>query len=154
MRTGFFFLKKAARARGRGQEGLAGALEHFIKVAGSYEPGLFHCYDVKGLERTNNELEQLFGSQRHHERRCTGQKRGSPSLVVRGAVRLVAAVATRLRPCQGEELAPRDLGEWRQKRAELGRRQRARAQHRRFRRDPDAYLRELEERLSQLSLPS
>ena len=43
---------------------LAGPLQHFVKVSRSYEPGLFHCYDVKDLPRTNNDLEQLFGSHR------------------------------------------------------------------------------------------
>jgi hypothetical protein len=34
--------------------GLQGAIEHFLKVTQSYWPGLFHCYDVEGLPRTNN----------------------------------------------------------------------------------------------------
>src|SRR5215203_2163039 len=42
-------------------------LEHFLKVTSSYEAGLFHGYDVPELPRTNNDLEQLFGSTRHHE---------------------------------------------------------------------------------------
>lgn len=66
----------AARAAPGGD--LRASLEHFLKVTGSYEPGLFHCYDVPGLPRTNNDLEQLFGSTRHHERRCTGRKAASP----------------------------------------------------------------------------
>jgi hypothetical protein len=70
---------------------LQGAVEHFLKVTQSYWPGLFHCYDVEGLPRTNNDLEQFFGGIRHYERRTTGRKRASPTLVVRGAVRLVAA---------------------------------------------------------------
>jgi len=43
-------------------EGLGPALDHFRKVARSYRPGLFHATDVAGLPRTNNALEQLFGS--------------------------------------------------------------------------------------------
>ena len=30
------------------------AVAHFLKVSASYWPGLFHCYDVPGLPRTNN----------------------------------------------------------------------------------------------------
>ena len=41
---------------------LADAIGHFRKVARSYRPGLFHCYAVSGLPRTNNDLEQLFGA--------------------------------------------------------------------------------------------
>jgi len=144
----------ARQAREGGQPKLAAALEHFVKVCGSYEPGLFHCYDVADLQPTNNDLEQAFGRYRHHERRVSGRKKGSPSLVLRGAVRLVAALATRLEEVSPEDLAPRDLAQWRQKRAELGRRRRARAQQTRFRRDPDAFLRELEDKLCQSRLPS
>ena len=43
---------------------LAPAVDHFLKVTASYWPGLFHCYDVPDLPRTNNELEQYFGSAR------------------------------------------------------------------------------------------
>jgi hypothetical protein len=39
---------------------LAGAFDHFRKVTRSYWPGLFACYDVAELPRTNNELEQFF----------------------------------------------------------------------------------------------
>jgi len=65
----------AAMARHRGQAGsLAEAVARFCKVARSYRPGLFHCYAVPGLPRTDNGLEQLFGAQRYHERRANGRK--------------------------------------------------------------------------------
>jgi hypothetical protein len=134
---------------------LRGALGTFRKVTRSYWPGLFHCYDVADLPRTDNDLEQLFGAHRYHERRCSGRKVASPGLVVRGSVRLPAALATRLRgEVRGEELIPSDLGAWRELRAGLERRQAVRAQGRRFRRDPDAYLQELEDALIKEALPS
>lgn len=70
---------------------LAGAVAHFHKVTKSYWEGLFQCYQVADLPRTNNDLEQYFGTARHVERRVTGRKRASPTLVVRGSVRVVAA---------------------------------------------------------------
>ena len=143
----------AGPARAAGQPDLAAALEHFVKVAGSYEPGLFHCYDVADLQLTNNDLEQAFGSVRHHERRASGRKKGGLSLVVRSA-RLVAALATRQEPIAAEALAPADLDEWQQMRDELRHRRRRRAQQTRFRRDPDAYLRDLEEKLTKSRLPA
>jgi len=89
----------ASLTRHRGKLGsLAGALDRFRKVTRSYWPGLFRCYDVADLPRTNNDLEQFFGSYRYHERRCSGRKVACPGTVVRGSVRLVAAAATRLRP--------------------------------------------------------
>jgi hypothetical protein len=50
-------------ARWKAQAGdLAGGIDHFLKVTRSYWSGLFRCYDIKGLPRTNNDLEQVFGS--------------------------------------------------------------------------------------------
>jgi hypothetical protein len=145
---------EAARLRQQGQSKQAQRLENFVKVSKSYEPGLFHCYDVPDLPRTNNELEQFFGSYRHHERRISGRKAASASLVVRGAVRIVAAVATRLRVVDAEELAPKDLADWQKQRAELRRRGHARVRQRRFRRDANAYLRDLEREYRRSGLPT
>jgi hypothetical protein len=144
-----------AMARHAGRAGsLSGALGHFRKVTRSYWPGLFHCYEVPELPRRDNDLEQLFGAHRYHERRCSGRKVASPGLVVRGSVRLPAAVATRLRgEVKGEDLSPSDPDAWRELRAALERRQAVRAQGRRFRRDPAAYLQELEDALIKETLP-
>ena len=105
-----------AMMRSRSAAGLlAPALVHFHKVPRSYWPGLFHCYEVPDLPRTNNDLEQCFGAHRYHERRATERKGASPALVLRGSVQLLAAAATRLRvfglgPCarggQGWAISP------------------------------------------------
>jgi hypothetical protein len=128
------------------------AIGHFLKVTRSYWPGLFHCYEVPDLPRTNNDLEHLFGSHRYHERRATGRKTASPALVLRGPVRIVAAVATRLRSFSAADLAV-DVDAWRSLRAELDRRRQQRVQQRRFRRNPEAYLADLETQLVKLILP-
>ena len=137
------------RAAGR----LAEAFAHFLKVTRSYWPGLFRCYDVAGLPRTNNDLEQFFGSYRYHERRASGRKGASPGTVVRGSVRVIAAAATRLRSIEVADLVPSDLSAWRDLRGALERRRAVRALGRRFRRDPVAYLRSLEEALIKAALP-
>ena len=143
-----------AIARHRGTCGdLQDAFEHFHKVTRSYWPGLFRCYEVAGLPRTNNELEQFFGSYRYHERRARGRKVACPGTVVRGSVRLVASAATRLRPIGPEDLVPSDREAWRELRGSLERRQAVRTLGRRFRRDPVAYLRSLEESLIKQTLP-
>ena len=144
----------AAIARHRRAAGqLAEAFAHFLKVTRSYWPGLFRCYEVEGLPRTNNELEQFFGSYRYHERRCSGRKVACPGTVVRGSVRLIAATATRLRTIEVTDLVPSDLSAWRDLRGGLERRQGVRTLGRRFRRDPSAYLRSLEESLIKAALP-
>jgi hypothetical protein len=142
----------ARHAEGAGS--LSGALGHFRKVTRSYWGGLFHCYDMPELPRTNNDLEQLFGAHRYHERRSSGRKVASPGLVVRGSVRVPAALATRLRgEVRGDDLAPSDLEAWRELRCGLERRQAIRTQGRRFRKDPVAYLQKLEDALIKKTLP-
>ena len=130
------------------------ALRHFLKVTASYLPGLFHCYRVPDLPRTNNALEQLFGSTRHHERRCTGRKSASPSLVLRGSVRIVAGLGSRLRSYSAEELAPVSIPHWRKLRATLDQRRHARTLRRRFRSNSGIYLQELEAILLRSTLPA
>jgi len=142
----------AGRAADTGK--LKPAIEHFLKVSESYRPGLFHCYDVAGLPRTNNALEQLFGSTRHHERRCTGRKVASPSLVLRGSVRVVAGLGTRDRTYLGEELAPKEIENWRAVRARLETRRQTRVLRRRFRHNPTGYLQALEDVLLKPALPT
>jgi hypothetical protein len=146
-------LLERMREQGATAGTLQGAVEHFLKVTQSYWPGLFHCYDVEGLPCTNNDLEQFFGGIRHYERRTTGRKRASPTLVVRGAVRVVATTVSCLCPLTPEQLAPTDLEAWRVQRRRLQNRHQARVLQRRFRRQPDEYLAALEERLIKLSLP-
>jgi hypothetical protein len=132
---------------------LATAVEHFATVTRSYWPGLFHCYDVPDLPRTNNDLEQFFGAFRYHERRATGRKVAAPSLVVRGSARLLAAAITRCRPYTAVDLAACQHQTWRTLRATLDDRQQARVQQRRFRQAPQTYLADLENRLFKLTLP-
>jgi hypothetical protein len=129
------------------------ALEQFRKVTRSYWPGLFRCYEVEALPRTNNDLEQFFGSYRYHERRASGRKVACPGTVVRGSVRLAASAATRLRSVTVADLVPGDLKVWRDLRGSLERRQAVRTLGRRFRRDPVAYLQSLEESLIKQALP-
>ena len=133
---------------------LAAAKGHFLRVTASYWPGLFWCYDVPGLPRTNNDLEQFFGSVRYHQRRATGRKRPGPALVVRGAARLIAASATRHGLFTAADLAEADPAEWAAFRRELDRHRHRRADHRRFRRDPHGYLRSLEGLFFQSGLPA
>jgi hypothetical protein len=145
----------AAMARHRASAGdLAGAVDHFCKVTRSYRPGLFHCYAISDLPRTNNGLEQLFGSQRHHERRATGRKMASPATVLRGEARAIAATATRLHPPSARELGRVSRKRWVTLRRRLALRRQARTLRTRFRRDPKAYLTELERKVCQPTLPA
>ena len=132
---------------------LTAMLSTLRKVTISYWPGLFLCYDQTDLPRTNNALEQYFGSARYHERRASGHKQASPGVVIRGAVRVVASVASRLHPFSGPELCPTDLTRWHTLRSELNHRHEARRLQYRFRKSPERYLADLEEKLSKERLP-
>ena len=98
---------------------LGGAVDHFVTVSRSYWPGLFACYEVEDLPRTNNDLERAFGSHRYHERRASGRRGASPALVLRGSVRLVAGLATRHRAVSASDLAEASRFRWQDLRQEL-----------------------------------
>jgi hypothetical protein len=142
-----------ARHRGRGGD-LSDAVDHFGKVSRSYWSGLFHCYEVDDLPRTNNALEQFFGSHRYHERRATGRKVASPALVLRGSARILAAAATRQKQYSAAELSQVDHNALKQLRETLDERRHRRTQRRRFRQDSQTYLKDLEAQLRQLRLPA
>src|SRR5262245_8224120 len=144
-------MRKAAATTG--EPSVRAGLKQFLKVTKSYWPGLFRCYESADLPRTNNDLEQTFGSHRYHERRASGRRRASPGLVVMGSARAVSGLATRLRPEEGLVLRPDYVEEWQELRADLERRRESRRKQRRFRHDPAAYLAQLERKCLQLTLP-
>jgi hypothetical protein len=137
-------LTRMRRAAAAAEPAVREQLRRFVKVTRSYRPGLFACYGAPDLPRTNNDLEQLFGSHRYHERRASGRKAASPGLVVLGSVRVVSGLATRSGPEEGLSLPAGYLNAWRELHARL--------EKRRFRRAPITYLAKLEELCLQLSL--
>jgi hypothetical protein len=132
---------------------LGEAIDTFLKVTKSYWPGLFHCYDVADLPRTNNELEHCFGSVRYGQRRASGRRGAIAGLVVRGPVRALTALALRHQCFLPRALALQDLDAWSTMREQLTFRREARRQQLRFRKDPAAYLATLEEILLKTGLP-
>lgn len=130
------------------------AAAHFVKVTSGYGPGLFHCYGIPGLPRTNNALEQAFGSLRYHERRASGRKVASPTLVLSGCVRMAAAMFTRTNTVTQEMLAAVPHARWHGERATLERRRQSRCLRFRFRKNPSTYLAQLETACDKLNVPS
>jgi hypothetical protein len=133
---------------------LGEAIDTFVKVTESYWPGLFHCYDVVDLPRTNNELEHCFGSVRYSERRASGRRGAIAALVVRGPVRVLTALALRRQCFLPRALVLDDLEAWYTMREHLTFRREARRKQLRFRKDPVAYLAALEDVLLKIGLPS
>jgi hypothetical protein len=132
---------------------LIGAIAHFLKVTRSYWAGLFHCYDMETLPRTNNDLEQTFGKWRHHQRRCSGQKVSPATAVTRGSVQLISALATQQQSFFACDLAMVSVAQSQQLRSTLHLYQQKRVQQRQFRQSPLTYLAQLEQKLLQLTLP-
>lgn len=128
---------------------LDSAFEHFCHITDNFAAGLFQCYDIEGLPRTNNDLEHCFGVARVHERRATGRRGAIPGVVVRGSVRVMAAVTSKQQLFSVEELRPKDYQRWRDLRRQLQHREETRRQQWRFRKDPAAYLAHIEARLLQ-----
>ena len=83
----------------------------------SYWPGLFHCYDVPGLPRTNNEIESLFRDTGRQVLRITGQKGLTGRTLQRqGAWELLPRPATEAKLLDGLSQIPReDLAQERQR---------------------------------------
>lgn len=106
---------------------------HLAKVSQSYWPGLFHCYDVPGLPRTNNELESRFRDTRRRLLRTTGQKGLTQRTLQRqGAWELLPRPPTEAKVLGALRQTPsEDLAQERQRLAEH--RQRFRMQNRSLR---------------------
>ncbi len=128
-------------------EPLGGAIEHFCHITDNFAVGLFHCYDVEGLPRTNNDLEHCFGIARVHERRATGRRGAIPGVVVRGSVRVMTAVVSKERTFTASELRPSDYQRWHELRVQVQQCEETRRQQFRFRKNPFAYLAALEAQL-------
>jgi hypothetical protein len=87
------------------------------KVSRRYWPGLFHCYNVPGLPRTNNEIESHFRDTRRQMFRITGQKGLTGRTLQRqGAWELLPRPATEAKLLDGLSQIPReDLAQERQR---------------------------------------
>lgn len=109
---------------------------------------------MEDLPRTNNDLEQTFGSFRFAQRRATGRKSASRNEVISGSARIAACLHARLRTFTAEDLAAADIVRWKELRQEINARREQRNAGRRFRKNPEHYLAELGERTLKLALPS
>jgi hypothetical protein len=103
---------------------------HLDKVSRSYWPGLFHCYEMPALPRTNNEIESHFRDTGRQILRITGQKGLTARTLQRqGAWELLPRPATEAKLLDGlSQIPPEDLAQERQRFA--GHRDRFRLQNR------------------------
>jgi hypothetical protein len=90
---------------------------HLDPVSRSYWPGLFHCYEVPGLPRTNNELEGHFRETRRRLLQTTGQQGQTQRTLQRqGAWALLPHSSTEAQLWEAlRQTAPEDLAQERQR---------------------------------------
>ena len=123
------------------------ALEHLITVMRRLGDGLYACYDVSGLPRTNNDHEHFYRQLKAHQRRITGRKRAD-SFVVRVGEFAVYAAAAHDQPeaLLRQQLAQVPADRWQAARRTLHANQERQAQMHRFKLHRDRYLADLEAR--------
>ena len=109
---------------------LATFRRHLDTVSRRYGPGLFHCYEVPGLPRTNNELESHFRATRRRLLQTTGQQGQTQRTLQRqGAWALLPHLPTEAK--LQEALRQTPPADWAQERQRLAvHRQRVRRQRR------------------------
>jgi hypothetical protein len=109
--------------------------------------GLYQCYDVPGLPRTDNDLEQFYRQLKAGERRATGHRR-SDAFVVRvgGFAAYAAAARSCSEPALCAQLASVPAAACQRARAALRATQQRQTQMHRFHLQPQRYLRDLEVR--------
>jgi hypothetical protein len=143
-----------AVAQGRVPAWLVPAVQHLVTVLRRLGDGLYQCYDVPGLPRTDNDLEQFYRRVKALERRITGHKRSDTFVVRVGGFAVYAtAASTAVEAELLRQLAAVPAEAWQAERAALWANQERQTKMRRFRLHRTAYLADLEARWAQLADP-
>jgi hypothetical protein len=116
--------------------------------------GLYHCYDVPSLPRTDNALEQFYRRVKTEQRRITGRKRADAFVVRVGGFAVYAtASSSTAEDVVRKQLALVPAVDWQQQRVLLRQTQARQAKMHRFRLRRAAYLSDLEARWTELANP-
>jgi hypothetical protein len=138
---------EAALADGRLAPWLQPATTHLVTVLRRLGAGLYHCYDVPELPRTDNAMEQFYRRVKACERRITGHRRSDPFVLRVGSAAVYAVAAGEVSEAAlvrrlAEVTATNGQAERRRLRAHQARQ----TTMRRFRLHRDAFLADLEAR--------
>ena len=123
--------------------------KHLRALTKRYAPGLFHCYDIPGLPRTNNDTESLFGRVRRQTLLTAGPYHAQQRLHEQGAWLLFEVVTNEHE--QVQRLQCVSLEDWRAERKRMRAHQAPFTDDRRFRRQSPKYLAELEARAAEIA---
>ncbi len=122
---------------------------HLLRLTERYAPGLFHCYDIPGLPRTDNALESVFGRVRRQTLLTSGPHHAKQRLHEEGAWLLFDIVRNEHE--QIERLQRVSLKEWCRERQRIQDHRASFTDDRRFRRQPSEYLAELEAQAAKIA---
>lgn len=145
---------EADLASGRVSGWLHEPVRHLGVVLRRLGAGLYHCYDIPGLPRTDNALEQFYRRVKTEQRRITGRKRADAFVVRVGGFAVYATASSGTDEtilCQ--QLAIVSAVDWQQQRIQLRQTQARQTKMRRFHLRRAAYLHDLEQRWTALALP-
>jgi hypothetical protein len=135
-------------------EWLRPKVEHLVTVLRRLRGGLYHCYDVPGLPRTDNAMEQFYRRVKSEQRRITGRKRADAFVVRVGGFAVYATAASTVpEAALLQQLADVPAAHWQQERSTLRANQDRQVKMRRFRLHPATYLAELEARWAAIAHP-
>ena len=123
--------------------------KHLTALTCRYQVGLFHCYDIPGLPRTNNNIESLFGRVRRQTLLTSGPHHAKQRLHEQGAWLLFDVVKDEHE--QLKRLQRVSLSDWSKERERMLAHQATFTADRRFCRQPEKYLAELEARASEIA---
>ncbi len=141
-------------AVGRVPDWLREPVRHLGVVLRRLGAGLYHCYDIPGLPRTDNALEQFYRRVKTEQRRITGRKRADAFVVRVGGFAVYATASSgTAESVLREQLALVPAFDWQQQRVHLRQTQARQTKMRRFRLRRAAYLSDLEARWTALSQP-
>ena len=122
-------------------------LTHLVTVVRRLGDGLYHCYDVPDLPRTDNGLEQFYRRVKACERRITGHRRSDQFVLRLGSAAVYALAAGDLSETDLlRRLAGVDAAVWQAERIALRAHQARQTTMRRFRLHRTAFLADLEAR--------
>jgi len=142
----------AAVDQGAVPDWLRQPVAHLRTVLRRLRDGLYHCYDVPGLPRTNNAQERFYRQVKAGERRTTGRRRSDTFVVRVGGFAVYAVAAAAFTEATlNRQLASVAATDWRRQRETLRANQERQTKMRRFRLHRDAYLADLEARWARLS---
>ncbi len=130
-------------------EVLASYRDHLCRLTERYSKGLFNCYDIAGLPRTNNGLESHFGAVRRRTLCTAGPYQAQQMLHEKGAWLLLDVIENEHEQLRSFQKVA--LDDWRRERERIRQHHSTFTNHRRFRRDPKKYLDKLESQAAEIA---